>query len=147
MTQATTKKADASTPTPPEAPAEASQTAGEPIVVKVGKKKKKRKYTRGLRDIQRLQRGFEQASERVGDGIAAGLSSVRKRSNQSSRKKRDGAIRDALENWSYGMGKALRRSSFAPYDVARRLGTRRLWRQGGRAVATVVTSPFSLFLR
>ena len=39
--------------------------------------------------IQKLERGFSKASYRLGDAVASGLGTYRKRSNKSSRKKRD----------------------------------------------------------
>ena len=56
--------------------------------------------------------------------MASGLDSYFDRREQSSYKKRDGAIRDALKNWSKAASKTLRKASNAPYDVAKGLDTR-----------------------
>jgi hypothetical protein len=111
----------------------------EAIVVKKKKKKKKRRYTRGSRDLQELGRGYTRSATRVADAVAQGLDEYRSLSNKSSRKKRDGAIRDLPENLSLALGVTMRRASRAAYDVARRLRTRRLWKQ-----TRVLLSPFSI---
>jgi hypothetical protein len=87
-------------------------------------KRRKRKYSRGLREVQRWERGTARASRRIGRAIAAGLDTYFERRERSSYKRRDGAIRDALKNWSKGMSKTLRKASDAPYDIVKALDTR-----------------------
>ena len=93
------------------------------------RKKKKIKYTRGLKQVQKLERGLSTASQRASRAMEKGLKTYRKRRNKSARKKRDGALRDALQNWSIGLGRALRVGSDAPYDVTRELNTSRFTRR------------------
>lgn len=129
----------AAKPAPPE---QEPQTAPPPgvIVYRKKKKKRRRRYTRGLRDFQQLGRGVVRASDRIADAVAAGLTDFRKRSNRSARRRRDGALRDALPNLSRAMGETLRRSADAPYDVTRRIYTNWVARQV-RAVSRLVSSP------
>lgn len=106
----------------------ASAVPSQPIIFNWRKtKKRKRKYSRGLREAQRLERGLSRASKRVSSAVADGLSTYHKRSEQSARKKRDGALRDALENWSEALGETVSKAAWAPHDIARRVGTRWLW--------------------
>ncbi|MCP4655186.1 MAG: hypothetical protein GY856_07175, partial [bacterium] len=68
---------------------------------------------------------------------AAGLTEFRKQSNRSSRRRRDGAILDALDNWSRAVGETVRKSANAPYDFTKMIGSRRIGRQV-RAVSRLV---------
>ena len=127
-----------------ETPSSAQHTkSGFPIVINLkGKKKNKRKYTRGLKDVQRLERGVTKASRRLSRAVASGLATYEKRRDKSSRKKRDGAIKDAIENWTRAYGRAVRKGSDAPYDVARRLNTKRLSRPIRDAIRLVTPPVF-----
>jgi hypothetical protein len=104
------------------------------VIEKKKRKKKKRKYTRGLKGIQRLQRGASRSSWRIGDAVADGLKEFRKRNDRSSRKRRDGALRDTFKNMSRAAGEVLRGSGKAPYDFAKRLPNRAIWKQVRPAV-------------
>lgn len=128
--------------------AEKAEAAGtQPPVVyrKRKRRKKKRRYSRGLRDVQRLGLGVVRASDRLTDAVAAGVTTFRKESNKSSRKRRDGAIRDALDNWSSAMSETIRKSADAPLDITRKVSTRRFGKQV-RDVVRLLPNPFP-FLR
>jgi hypothetical protein len=99
------------------------EKAAAPVTVDATKKGK-RKYTRGLRDFQKWERGYAKASRRIGQAIAAGLDTYLERRDRSSYKRRDGAIRDALKNWSKGITKSLRKASGAPYDLFKAINTK-----------------------
>ena len=101
-----------------------------PVVYDFRSKKgrRKKKYSRGLKDVQRLEDGLSQASQRLGRAIERGLRTYRRRRNKSARRKKDGPIRDGLENVSIGFGRALRVASDAPYDVARKVNSKRFSR-------------------
>jgi hypothetical protein len=86
--------------------------------------KRKRKYSRGLKDAQRWERGIAKGSRRVGRAVYEGLDLYLKRRDRSADKRRDGAIRDALKNWSKGWSKTLREASDAPYDVFKAFNTK-----------------------
>ena len=126
----------------------AHSTVVHPIVIDLRRKKKrgKKKYSRGLKDVQRLEQGLADASESVAGGLSAGAKSFRRRNNRSANRRRDGVIRDGLENWTYGLSRALRRASDAPYRLARKTSSR-LWWRPAQAVTALVTAPFSFFLR
>src|SRR6185503_12250938 len=102
-TEATAEQTSEASPAP-------SYTRAFPVVINLkGNKKKKRKYTRGTKDIQRLERGVTKASRRLSRAVASGFATYEKKRNKSSRKKRDGAIRDAIENWTRAYGRATRK--------------------------------------
>lgn len=119
--------------------ADAAQVA-EPQVV-VTTKKRKRKYSRRLRDVQEIDRAMAKASWRLNQAVADGFDTYRKRSDHSARKKRDGAIRDGIENWARAMGKTMKKASSAPSDIARAFSSKRMKRRI-RAVVRFFALPF-----
>ena len=82
-------------------------------------KKKKRRYSAGLGTIQHLERGVTQSLETVTKGVARTFSEYRERSNKSARAKRDGALRDGIENWTKALSKGMRIAGEAPYDFVK----------------------------
>jgi hypothetical protein len=93
------------------------------IVLKQRKKKgkRKRKYSRGLKKVQIGGRHGLKGANRIVDAIAKGITRFRKRSDKSSRKKRDGLFRDLTLNVGRGAGRTLRVSSAAPRELAKAL--------------------------
>jgi len=102
--------------------------------------KKKRKYSRGLKQFQKSERSLAKVNRRISRAVASGFGTYYERSDASSRKKRDGAIKDAVKNWGKGMSKAIRKASDAPNDVASAFDTKAVRRQI-RQVARLLT-PF-----
>lgn len=101
-----------------------------PIVMErvKSKKRKKKKYTQGTKPLQRFFRGMTEAGGRASNSITKGLRVFNKRSRKSSRKRRDGMVRDSLRNASIGFSAGMNQLGMAPYEVARRVSTRRVWR-------------------
>jgi len=95
----------------------------QPNVISV-KKKKKRKYSRGLRDVQVAGRRSSKISARVMRSVSDGFDEFRKASDKSARRKRDGVIRDFGLNSAKGMGRSLRESSRVPLEFAKALDNR-----------------------
>jgi hypothetical protein len=95
-----------------------------PIVIKSKSKKKKRRYSRGLEDIQRSGRGLSRVSSRILRSVAKGMDKFRKASDKSAYKKRDGAIRDLLLNMGKASSKSLRVSARVPLDLAKTMNRR-----------------------
>ena len=117
---------------------------GKPIVINV-KKKKKRRYSRGLKGMQVAGRRESRVSSRMVRAVSKGMDTYRKASDKSARRKRDGAIRDFGRNAAKGLSRSLRASSGLPLDLAKALdtgGSRRLVRRQIRAA-----SRFSRILR
>jgi hypothetical protein len=94
-----------------------------PIVMKT-KKKKKRRYSRGLRDVQVAGRRMTRVSSRTARAVVKGMNAFRKASDKSARRKRDGVIRDFGLNAAKGMTRSLRASSRIPLDFAKAFDTR-----------------------
>lgn len=108
-------KAQAKPATPPAAAeAVAQEPVGEPK-----KKKKKAKYTRGLKGIQKLQKRGSRAQLRFAEAITDSINTWRKANDKSSRKRRDGAIRDFQKNWAKGVARYWRTVAKAPRDVTK----------------------------
>lgn len=128
---------------PPQKPVQYYLTA--PLVVyEFGKKRRKRKkYSRGLKTVQRTEDGLTLAGRRLGDAIESGFRSYRKRRNKSSRRKKDGPLRDILRNSSGGLSQFLNVGSDIPYDVARKVNNRRFGKQV-RNTVQFFTAPFGL---
>ncbi len=100
-----------------------------PIIVKrVKTKKGKKKYTRGTKALQDLVLGASEAGFRASNSVSKGMKTFVKRTKKSSRKKRDGTIRDALRNASIAFGDGVSELGRVPQDLAKRISTRRAWK-------------------
>lgn len=102
---------------------------------------RKKKYTRGTKQFQRLLLGFEEATYRVSNGAARGLQTFVRRSKRSRRRRRDGLVRDVFNNAGRGFQRAFRVGSRAPWDLGRRVATGPLWRNTRNFVVPLFT-PF-----
>jgi hypothetical protein len=91
--------------------------ATRPIVI-TSKGKKKRKYSRGLKEVQQDGRSLAKVSDDLARALSKGIRTYRKASDKSARKKRDGAMRDLGLNLAKGLSKSLRASSSVPEDLA-----------------------------
>lgn len=111
------------------------------IVTETKTKKRKRRYTRGLSGIQHLERGVARSLDVMAEGFARVFSDYKKRSDKSARKKRDGALRDGLENWTKAMGKGMSISSKAPYKFVRTVSRGRGTKQLRRTLRALVPPP------
>jgi hypothetical protein len=115
-------------PTMEVAGAESGQAAPRLITLeKTGKKKLK--YSKGLGEFQRADRALSKASVRISRAIADGFATYQKRSEKSAEKQRDGAIKDAVQNWSKAFSKVTTRAGKAPYALAKAMNTRRMQRR------------------
>ena len=106
-------------------------TNNGPLVVQVKKKRGKRRYSRGLGDMQTTNRGFARASRRLTRAVARGMTTYLKESDKSARQKRDGALRDFNINVADAFGASLREASGIASDLARSFNTRG-WRRSMR---------------
>jgi hypothetical protein len=84
-------------------------------------RKKKRRYSTGLGTIQHLERGVARSLETVTKGVARTFNEYSERSDKSARKKRDGALRDGIENWTKALSKGMRIAGEAPYDFVKQV--------------------------
>jgi hypothetical protein len=106
----------------------------EPIVLSLKKKKrKKRRYSKGLEEIQRMEPHLTRSTHRMAKAVEKGISSYRKQNMKSARKKKDGTVKDLLPNSAKAMSQAFKEVTPVPYDIARAMNTkpsrRRLKRQ------------------
>jgi hypothetical protein len=115
------------------------RNAGQPIVLEYkSRKKKKRRYSRGLGDFQRVEGRLSRVNRRIAKAMAEGASTYEKERKKSARKKKDGAIRDFVPNLGEAMSASLREASSVPVDVANAINTksaRRLLRNQLRMIA------------
>jgi len=99
--------------------------------------KKKRKYSRSMRGGQEIERGVSRAAASLGDAVAATFNSYKDRSKASSYKKRDGAVKDALKNWTKAYSKGMKEASDAPYQFVKAVNSSRASKQIRDAVKMV----------
>jgi hypothetical protein len=92
-----------------------------PRSAKSVKEPKKPKYSRSLRGVQRLETGVSKALHRLARSTEVGLRTWRKSTKKSALKKRDGAVRDALENYAKALGKQIGVASRVPLDIVQSL--------------------------
>jgi len=99
--------------------------------------KEKRKYSRRMRGGQELERGLSRAASSLGDAVAATFKSYKDRSRASSFKKRDGAVKDALKNWTKAYSKGMKKASDAPYQLVKAVNSNKASKQIRDAVKMV----------
>ena len=99
---------------PAAAPAAASEPQATTVTIK-----RKRKYSRGLRSSQDVERGLNRAASALADAGSSAFGTYKKRSRKSSYKKRDGAIRDAIKNFTKAASKGLKKATDAPYQMVK----------------------------
>jgi hypothetical protein len=92
------------------------QDESEPVAPAV-QRKGKRKYSKNLREVQEFERYASKAFNRMARSVEAGIREWRKQTDRSARRRRDGAIRDALDNFALATGKQMRVMSRVPEDV------------------------------
>jgi len=99
--------------------------------------KEKRKYSRRMRGGQEIERGVSRAAASLGDAVAATFNSYKDRSRKSSFKKRDGAVKDALKNWTRAYSKGMKKASDAPYQLVKAVNSNKASKQIRDAVKMV----------
>ena len=107
-------------------PGDGQDKAASPIVLNLkGKKKSKRRYSKGLEEFQEMERHLTRSTHRMAKATEKGFRYYRKRSRKSARKKRDGVIRDFIPNSGIAMSQVMREASPIPFDLARAMNTKR----------------------
>jgi hypothetical protein len=81
--------------------------------------KEERKYSKGTEGAQRLGRGLNNAATDVANAVSAALETYRDRADKSSKEKKDGMVRDAVENLAKAAGEGLKKAADAPYDLVK----------------------------
>ncbi len=90
---------------------------------------KKRKYSRRMRSGQEIERGMSRAAASLGDAVASTFNTYKARSKKSSFKKRDGAVKDALKNWTKAYSKGMKEASDAPYQLVKAVNSSKASKQ------------------
>lgn len=103
--------------------------ATESLRTPVEIKKKKRKYSRGMRSGQEIERGLSRAASALGDAVSSTFGTYKKRSKKSAVKKRDGAVKDAIKNWTKAASKGLKEATDAPYQMVKAVNSNKASRQ------------------
>jgi hypothetical protein len=80
-------------------------------------RKRKKKTSKELKPFEKLDRDLSKAERRVAKAVLAGVSSWESGSKKSSKKKRDGAVRDALKNSVRAYSKYMDKASSVSSDV------------------------------
>jgi hypothetical protein len=73
---------------------------------------------------KRVEKGLTKASQRVARAVELGLVSWRKQRDKSSKRRLNGAIRDAFRNSVFAAGKAAKEASWGSSDFIGALGRR-----------------------
>ncbi len=79
--------------------------------------KDKPKYSKRLEGAQKMERRMSRAGRRMAEAVLAGIETWEDRRDRSASKKRDGAVKDALENSVRAYSKALRKSTRVTVDL------------------------------
>ncbi len=138
----TTEGAQYEAPTPEEPPRYARPKVCVIRRVKSDKrKKKKRRTSSGLGDAERFGHHATRASSRLARAISKGFRRYERERDRSARNRRDGALRDFVENASLGLGATLRAAADVPYELARGTNSRGVRRQT-RCFAGLLAVPF-----
>ncbi len=82
-----------------------------------------RRYSRGLKETQRLERKITKAQKRLVRAVLSGVESWEKNRDASASKKKDGAVKDAVKNLAKAQSKVLRELSRTPTDIADIVGS------------------------
>ncbi|HXT21475.1 MAG TPA: hypothetical protein VN811_05710 [Thermoanaerobaculia bacterium] len=104
------------------------QVFPRPIVYERTKGGRKKRYSSGLKDGQKLEEGASRAAQRVAQAVADGFGEYRRRRDRSAERKKDGAVKDFVRNLGRGAEEALRTGAKAPTDLTRYLTKKRLTR-------------------
>jgi hypothetical protein len=100
-----------------------------PVVVRYGKKKRKKGSSQTARRLDDFERNLSKAARRISKGVKNGVDEYIDNRKRSERRRRDGAIVDFCENTSKGVARAISESSSVLTDFVRPWNSKRLRRQ------------------
>jgi hypothetical protein len=93
------------------------------------RKKRKKKFSRGFKGMQKGEVAISKGVSRLARAVDEGIWTWRRNRNKSSRKKRDGAIKDAIKNYGKALSKLNRVASKIPEDLTGNWPRlRKMWR-------------------
>ena len=112
-----------------------------PVVMKLEKRKSRdddddddddwdddEEYSEGTKGAQRLTLGVSKAAYRTANSFARGFSTFADRSEESSRKRRDGLVKDILRNSSKAFEEGMNEFGKAPDEIAKKISSRTVTR-------------------
>lgn len=98
----------------------------QPKVIVIERKKKK--YSKDLAEVQRLERDVTRVSARIITALDKGMDTYRKARDESSREEQDGALTNFGWNMAQGISEGLKEASQLPLDLARGMRRKRIKR-------------------
>jgi hypothetical protein len=111
-----------------------------PVVLERRSKGKKRRYSKGLREVQELEASLSRGARRAARAAQMGTGTYERARRRSARKRRDGAIRDFVPNMGEGLSESLREASKIPSEVADSFDTKSTRRLTRRRIEDVSRS-------
>ena len=81
--------------------------------------KKKKKYSKQLREAQRIERAASKTRKRMLKAVLRGVETWESNRDRSAEKRKDGAVRDAMRNTARAYGDYVRAVSRMPEDMIR----------------------------
>ena len=105
----------------------------KPVVLKYKKSKKKdkngdderkEKYSRGLKDIQRLEGNITRISQKATKALSKGMDTYERERQQSAKQKTDGVIEDFIQNTAKAGSTYLKEAADIPVDIAEAVSPR-----------------------
>jgi hypothetical protein len=87
--------------------------------VEPGEQREPRKYSKRRKNVQEFERHASKGIHRLVKSVEAGVREWREATDRSARKRKDGALRDVLENSARAVSKQIRVASRVPQDAAR----------------------------
>ena len=113
----------------------------KPIVLSLKSKKKRKKRTsKGLAEVQNIERHLTRASHSMARALEKGTADYRKNSRKSGRKKKDGVLRDFIPNSGLALSRAIKEASPIPYELSRAVNTKKSQRRLKRQLRQVSRS-------
>ena len=105
------------------------QSEVRPIVLEYKERKKKRviddegeeQYSKGLKDVQRLEGNILRVTKRSTGALSKGIDTYERERNISAKEKRDGVIEDFVDNSAKAASVSMKEASEIPIDIAESL--------------------------
>lgn len=80
---------------------------------------RKRRYTGGTGILQEIGLGFNQAAVDLTRAVSVAMETYQERADRSSYDKRDGMVKDMLQNVTKAASAGLKEAADAPYDLVK----------------------------
>ena len=104
-------------------------------------KKKKKKYSRGFKELQVWDRNFAKSVQKLARAVDRGLARYSKLQDKSARKRRDGALKTYSKDATRGLQKMIRESTKALPAIRDAAVPKRVERQIRRTAKNLLQAP------